>query len=176
MLLAVVLAVAACSDSPNANESTPASERNWTDKTALLSLGSASGAPGENVTLEVSLAGEASPAGLQWSLAYPAADLLFRKSQTGDAAGTVSKSIQCSDKTGRVTCIVFGLSLETISNGVVGKLTFTIAPATDADSARIVFFGVAATSPEGFAIPTKSTEESVVIQILPLSSSATSGP
>ena len=51
-----------------------------------LSLGSGSGPPGSTVTLNVSLGGGVSPAGMQWGLNYPSADVTFEGATTGSAA------------------------------------------------------------------------------------------
>jgi len=166
-LIAVILGLA-CQDGLHTNESIPAAQRRWTDKTAVLSLASASAAPGGTVTLEVSLTGEASPSGLQWSLVYPASDLLFEKSEIASTATSAGKSIQCSDNSGTVTCVLFGLDRETMSDGAVAELSFTIAPATKADSASVTLVGLAATSPEGYAIPTMGSIDPTVVKILSL--------
>ena len=72
-------------------------------QTVVLSLSSASGTPGSTVFLQMSLAGEAEPAGLQWSMNYPAMDLRFDNAQPGPAAVSAGKSIQCSGETGTTT-------------------------------------------------------------------------
>jgi uncharacterized protein (TIGR03437 family) len=117
-------------------------------QTATLSLGSGSGAPNSVVPLNLTLGGGALPAGVQFSLNYPAAALSVESSVIGSAAS--SKSINCSpdlNTAGKTNCLIVGINADAIPNGQIATISFRVAAATAATSANITMSGVSATSP-----------------------------
>lgn len=84
-------------------------------QTPSVSLSAASGAPGDRVTLTVSLSynGGTRPAAVQWDLNYSIGDFIPSTGtffSTGAAASAAGKSLACSSLTpGNVRCIVSGL-------------------------------------------------------------------
>ena len=131
---------------------------------AQLSLGSGSGPPGSTVTLNMSLGGGASPAGMQWDLNYPSADVTFEGATTGSAASDAEKSVQCNGTGGTTTCLVFGFNANTMSDGVVARVSFGIVATTLAPSAAIGFSNMSATDPGGQGISITGTGNQITIQ------------
>ncbi len=57
---------------------------------------------------------------------YPA-DITGVTVTIGSAASVASKSMQCANRGGSTTCLVFGLNTTTIGNGEVATAALTIA-------------------------------------------------
>jgi uncharacterized protein (TIGR03437 family) len=128
-----------------------------------LNLGSGSGAPGNQVTLNMTLGGGANPAGVQWIMAYPVTALEFVSAADGAAANNASKDTTCTPNLGVVTCIVFGLNANTMANGVVSTLTFRILPGANVPSASIIGSGWAATSALGSPLGASGNNGTITI-------------
>ena len=118
----------------------------------VLNLSPASGTPGDTVSMELSLIGDARPGGLQWSMSYSAMDLIFQDAEPGPSATAAGKSIQCGVGAGMTTCLMVGLNRNTIPAGVLATLTLAIPPDSSANSAIVKLSGVAATSVDGDGI------------------------
>ena len=107
-----------------------------------LSVSGATGAPGATVTLDVSLnPGGTLPASVQWDLTYSTSDLSL-VAGTYDAIGTAGsgagKSVVCNSiSAGDIRCIVSGININAIGNGVLATLTFTIASGTTDNSTPV---------------------------------------
>lgn len=134
-------------------------------QTAALSLSSGSGAPGSVVTLDLMLtATTAQPAGLEWTVNYPTKDISALSVSAG--SGTEG-SISCNNTPGSSTCAVWSTNSNTISNGVVATLAFTIAGSTTDPSAAVQVSNGDAVSLGGSAIPTVATGSTMTLNIAP---------
>ncbi|MGH9584483.1 MAG: cohesin domain-containing protein, partial [Bryobacteraceae bacterium] len=91
-----------------------------------LSLTSATGAAGGNVTLSLSLASVSNQAAsLEWTVTYSAADITAVSVVPAGSAS--AKQVQCNSKTGSTTCIVAGLNDDAIPSGIVANVAFQLA-------------------------------------------------
>jgi len=131
-------------------------------QTAALSLSSGSGSPGSVVTLDLMLtASVAQPAGLEWTINYPTKDV----SALNVSPGSGAASISCNNSAGSSTCAVWSMNSNTISNGVVATLAFTIAGSTTDTSAAVQVSNGDAVSLGGSAIPTSATGNTMTLNI-----------
>ena len=126
--------------------------------TAALSLSTASGAPGANVTLDISLTpgtGTQSAA-VQWDLTYSTTDLSLVSGTydtTGSAGSGAGKAVDCNAiSSSDVRCIVSGLNTTSIGNGVIASITFKIAAGTSDTSTLVSMTGAAASDGSGNAL------------------------
>jgi hypothetical protein len=104
-----------------------------------LSLSSGSVVAGQTISLDLSLTAPASggPAGLQWTLSYPAATFSSVVVVAGPAAVAAGKSVSCNGGSGSYTCMLFGLNNVTLSSGVVATATLSVPPAAAGTSSTI---------------------------------------
>src|SRR6266700_114170 len=92
-----------------------------------LMLSSGSALPGGSLSLNVSLnSGTATPAGLQWTLSYPAG-VSSMTMTVGPALTAATKTLNCSGRSGAVTCLATGMNTAVIASGVVAVATATLA-------------------------------------------------
>jgi hypothetical protein len=93
---------------------------------SVLSLSSASGAPGGSVTLNVSLntGYPGNSAGLQWTLNAPTPDVASFTTVASPGAVSAQKSLYCANQ----ICLLVGLNSTPLSNGVVAIITLTLSP------------------------------------------------
>lgn len=120
-----------------------------------LSLSSASAALGSSVALTVSMSasGGAQPAGIQWTLTYPAA--LSNVSVTpGPATTNAGKTISCGYGSSSVTCLVWGINTTVISDGPVALVSFQISTANPSGSVAVTNQGGIAVDFLGNMVPT----------------------
>jgi len=93
---------------------------------SVLSLSSASGQPGEPVTLNISFdttyPGKA--AALQWTLNSPSSEVASFNAVAGPAAASAQKSLYCANQ----TCLLAGINSNTLSTGVVAIVTLNLSP------------------------------------------------
>jgi hypothetical protein len=111
-----------------------------------LKLSSSAGSPGNQVSVNISLAsprGQEQPSTLQWELAIPAdkLTLLDDNPQPGPETKSAAKSVTCRTKTKAdnaqtYICLVFG-GREPIHDGVIAILQLKIAADANLGSARI---------------------------------------
>ena len=87
---------------------------------SLSLIGPSGVRPGKTITLELTLATSAAPAGLQWSLSSP---LTLPKPEVGSAAAAAGKDAYCSDAG---TCLIIGLNTNTIQPGPVAVYSVAI--------------------------------------------------
>ncbi len=129
-----------------------------------LSLSAGSGIPGATVALSLALNGSGiSPSGLQWTMNYSTADFTSVAVAAGAAATAASKQLSCTNSTGSSTCVLWGLNPTTVSNGVVATLSLTISAATVHASSSLQFAAVTAAGPNGAAITTSATGNTIDI-------------
>src|SRR5437899_92789 len=97
-----------------------------------LGLGSASGAPGKSVSLDIFLdsTGTTRPAALQWTIGYSTADISSINVTAGSGAITAGKIVACNPTPGSVICVVYGLNNTTVLNGAVATVQLTISAST----------------------------------------------
>ena len=113
--------------------------------------------------MAVSLAGEASPSGLQWRLDYPVEALSLESVRPASSAIAAAKSVECFGALGQTSCMVIGLNRDTIPSGEVAVLEFAVSPAVRAASIDVVLSAGLAVSPEGFSLPATSAGGTVTI-------------
>ena len=86
----------------------------------LMSLSSGMAPVGGSVSLDLSLTSAVvQPAGLQWTFLYSPADFTAISVTAGPSATSAAKSLTCFGTNGSYTCLLSGLNLNSIPNGVV---------------------------------------------------------
>ena len=134
-------------------------------QTASLNLPSGSGSPGSVVTLNLSLTSTvAQPAALQWTANYATQDITSVNVTAGNGA---MAPISCNNTPGTSTCVVWATNSNTISDGVVATLAFTIAGSTTDPSSAIQLSQGDAVSIGGSAISTSTTGNTIALAIAP---------
>ena len=142
---------------------------NATFQTPSLTVSGASGAPGTNVTLDVSmtLGSGTAPASVQWDLTYSTADLSLVTGTydgTGAAASGAGKAADCNViSAGDVRCIISGINVSSIGNGVLATLTFQIAAGTLDSSTPVSLTGGLAS--DGSANPLSVSDSGATVTI-----------
>lgn len=135
---------------------------------SVLTLGSATAAPGVPVSLNLSLASSGTaPAALQFTLSYPASGIAALAATTGPASVSAGKSISCASVSGAYTCVLYGINSTTIPNGVVAVVGVTLASATP--SASIQVTNAEGASLTGDAIAISATGGAVAASVSPVS-------
>jgi uncharacterized protein (TIGR03437 family) len=114
-----------------------------------LSLDSGSAALGGSVSVNLHMTGAAAPAGLQWTLSYPSADIASVTVAAGYALGAAGKTVTCSAGLALVTCVASGMNATTIGNGSVAVVTMTLASAAVDASIPISVSGLFGVLPDG---------------------------
>ena len=122
-----------------------------------LALSSALTSPGGTVSLNLSLTSTAGsqPAGVEWTLIYPSANIVSIVATAGAAATSAGKSIFCAGSPGSYTCLLTGLNPNIIQNGVIAVVNVTIS--ASATSTTIGVTNAVSTSTTGVPIPTTAT-------------------
>lgn len=92
---------------------------------SVLSVSSASGAPGGQVTLNLTLntAYPGSSEGLEWTLNSPSPEVASFTTTAGPAAVSAQKSLYCANQ----TCLLAGLNSSPLSDGVIATVTLTLS-------------------------------------------------
>lgn len=122
---------------------------------ATVSLGS-SASPGGGASINVSLttSGGAQPAGLQWTMIYPASVVATVSVAAGGSANAAGKTVACNHITGSSTiCIAFGLNTTILSDGVVATATFGMNSGVVGALPPVQIAGVIVTDLHGNLIP-----------------------
>jgi hypothetical protein len=88
-----------------------------------LSVNSVSTAGFVSLNLSLSSAAASLPAALQWTSNYSASDIVGSTAIEGPAAIAAGKTVTCSGN----RCLLWGLNMTVIPNGVVAVLTFQLA-------------------------------------------------
>jgi hypothetical protein len=120
---------------------------------ACLSLSTAATAPGGAANLDLSLdfSSDTPPAAVQWTFQYPASAISSITVDDGPAVTAAGKAVICANGAAGYTCMVVGRNVNTISKGIIAKITVVLAP--DARSAAIQLANTLAASVEGYFIP-----------------------
>src|ERR1017187_2135922 len=105
-----------------------------------LSLSSATSNPGGSVALSLSSsASVTSPAGLEWTLAYPSSQISGMSVLAGPVATAAGKTVYCASATGLVTCLLAGpINANTMGSGVAATVLLTLAPTAGTTSITII--------------------------------------
>ena len=134
-----------------------------------LSLGSGSGPAGSAVSVPIMLTNSngAQPTGLHWSFSYPSA-ITGVTVVAGTAATNAQKLISCAGS----ACVVYGLTLAGISNGLVATATFQLSPSASG-TIPISLTSLAAASAAASLIPVSSGPGSIAVLVSPPPASLT---
>src|SRR5205807_10210868 len=103
------------------------------------------------------------PAGVQWTLAYPAGDVVSVDVAAGSALTVAGKSIYCNGRIGMITCLGVGLNTNPITNGVAALVTLWLAPSTASSVLPIPIGGTAAVLGNGTSIPVDVTAGAITV-------------
>jgi len=135
-------------------------------QTAALSLSSGSGAPGGVVTVALELASTgATLGGLEWTIGYSTKDITaVNVSATNEVA--------CNNTAGTSTCVLLAINSNTIANGTVATIAFTISSSTTDTSSAIQFSKAIAVSSAGSAVPATAAGGTIVLTPPPVITSA----
>jgi len=119
---------------------------------AVLGLPSVSGAPGSSISLDLTLSSSQNAiASAQWTLKYWPVDVAGLNVVAGPAAA--GKSLYCASGTGTVKCILAGLTSGVLADGVVARVTASLAPGTPNAVSTIGVTGALGASQQGATIP-----------------------
>jgi hypothetical protein len=123
-----------------------------------LVLQPVTGTPGASVTMNLVLTTAAGkpPAGLQWSLTYPALPVTFLQVSAGPVAAAAGKTLSCGTPGGIYTCLVAGLNLNTIASGVVAMVAVGLTAQATGDVPIGISSALAATL-DGSGMPVSAT-------------------
>jgi len=129
-----------------------------------LSVASGTGCPGTVVSIPIALGGGANPAGVQWDLTYPSADLVAQTVTLGSApAGKTIDCVESSGATTWATCLIYGIDQNFIPNGTVADVLFEIQAGTSASSVPIQPANLFAVAPTGGSVPVSGTGGTVTV-------------
>ncbi len=135
---------------------------------APLSLGvsSASGAPGTNVTVNVSLTSPAGsePSALQFRLNWPVAQITSATVAAGASAVAAGKNASCTSAAGSVTCLLWGVNATEMANGVVAAVTLAISPSAVPTATSLTLDSAQGTTPG--AVPVIATPTGGTVTVL----------
>jgi hypothetical protein len=128
-----------------------------------LSSGSANLGSTVSLNLEVRSIPGYEPAGVEWTLAYPAGDLVPVGVVAGSALTVAGKSIYCRSQIDTITCLGVGLNDNPITNGLAATVTFSLAPAAANSILPISIGGMIAVLGDGSAIPVGGTGGAIAV-------------
>ncbi len=123
-------------------------------QTDALSLSSGSGVVSGSVSLNLSVTSPAGsePAGLEWTVNYPASDIVGFTAAAGSVASAAGKTITCLGN----TCLLSGLNNTPILNGVAAVLTFQLASSASGNLA-VQFGNLSGASSLSSSLPMSAT-------------------
>ena len=134
-------------------------------QSVALSVSSGSGSSGGSVNLSISLnATGTAPVAVEWTLGWSTADISSALVTIGPAGTSAGKQVSCSSASGMSTCILWGINSNTISNGVIATVAFTISGSTVNTSSAIQLSSGAAAASTGASLSTSTTGSTVTIQ------------
>jgi hypothetical protein len=90
------------------------------------------------------------PAALQWTFQYASSDIATLTVDDGPALAPSGKSTFCAGSPGFFTCLAAGLNTKAIGDGIIAKVTATLAPGSD--SANLLIRSSLGASPEGYYV------------------------
>src|SRR5262245_46271217 len=100
--------------------------------TATLSLGNASGARNQNVSLPITFVASGNPtSALEWDLTYSTTDFSAVNVSVGPSGTAASKNLMCgSPSAGRYNCVLYGYNRNLLADGVVATAMLTVSNTT----------------------------------------------
>lgn len=121
---------------------------------------------GGSGSLNISIASTSGSAltALEWTLSYSATYISNMKLGAGAALTSAGKSLACTDGTGQVRCIVWGLNTKAIPNGFLATATFAVSLHAPS-SLALELTGLTAISPA--ATPIAATASGATLTIKP---------
>jgi hypothetical protein len=122
---------------------------------STISISSGSGVQGGTVNLTNSLAisGGAVPVGLEWTMAYPVADVASVSISPSASLAATGKSLSCSNSSGSSLCRIYGINTTPIPAGAIANVAFDIAPSAPDTSATIQLLSPIAMLANGTSAP-----------------------
>jgi hypothetical protein len=134
-----------------------------------LSLASATGNPGSNVTLGVALTvSGAAPAGLQWTLNYSTTAISALTVTAGPAATSAGKTLSCASGIGTATCVLAGMNATALVSGTVAYVKASLA--ANATTNALQLTNVMGAAPNAGSISLTSSGGTITVTSLSLSS------
>jgi hypothetical protein len=123
-----------------------------------LSLNGGSASPGASAVMNLTLNSNAgsAPAGVQWTFAYPAAEITSVSVAAGSSATSAGKTVSCSGSSGTYTCIVAGTAA-VIPGGTVAVATFQLAPSVTSSAVSVQMNNTYAALPAGTSVGASGT-------------------
>ena len=129
-----------------------------------LSLNPGTAAGFVSLNLSLTSAPGAEPAGIQWTLNYPASDVVGFVATAGPSATAADKTVLCS---GSLCVLYSSQQANPIQNGVVAVLTFQLASSPSSQVAFQVADALAA-SPQGDPMPVSTSSGLISVVLQPL--------
>ena len=133
-----------------------------------LALSSGVATPGGTVSLNLSLSSPSGsePAGIEWTFAYSASDIVAISASPGAAATAAGASLSCAGSSGSYLCFLTGVSssgldANLIQNGVVAVLAVTLSPASPGTTISVA--NALSSSAKGNAIQTTATGGTITV-------------
>jgi len=146
-----------------------------------LTLGSASGHPGETVVVDLSL-DEGAPAGVQWTLQYSRSDVSGIEVVASQAMMNAGKSVFCNPGSEDITCVIVGVdNAAVLPVGVVASARLSLAPDAPSHTVPLALLAPVGTSGNGDPLDVMATSGSVTVlegepsQVTPGNVSLTAG-
>jgi hypothetical protein len=99
----------------------------------VLTLSRATATPDGAAVLELSYvsAADSPVAALQWTIQYPADLVASMNIEDGPALAAAHKTAMCLGDAATAKCLAIAANTETIGDGVVARLTFSLLPGAD---------------------------------------------
>ena len=128
-----------------------------------ITVGSASGAPGTQTSISVTLAPGATPVStLQFDLSFPST-LSFAGVATGTAAAAAGKDASGNAITGGARFLIFGMNQNAIGSGVIASIQLNISAGASAGTIPLTISGIVSSDPDANEVPTTGTSGSVTV-------------
>jgi hypothetical protein len=132
-------------------------------QSAGIAVGSASGLPGETVTIPVGFtAGATAVSTVQFDLMF-SSSITYGSTATGAAAAAASKSASANAIAGGLRVMVFGLNANAIGSGVLAEVQFTISGSAPAGIVPISIAGIVASDPSALMVSTIGSDGTVQV-------------
>jgi hypothetical protein len=140
----------------------------------VLSLSSATAAPGSTATLTLTLSSTVTPpAGVQWLLTYPSGSVTSIRAAASSALSAAGKSLNCGNTTAGYLCLAVGMNNATaVANGVAATISITLASSASG-SIPVGLTGVTSVSSSGVSLGVAATGGSIMVSTPPASTGTT---
>jgi hypothetical protein len=90
------------------------------------------------------------PAALQWAFQYSSSNITALTVNDGAALAPAGKTAFCAGNASSFNCLAVGLNANMIGDGIIARVTATLAPGSD--SADLLIKSTLGASPEGYFI------------------------